>query len=279
MPYADNKGVTIYYEEKGDGLPLILTHSFFCSNKMWRPQYEALSKHYRVINVDIRGHGKSDKNDEENSEFDLYTLVEDNIAVLDMLGIEKAVWAGLSIGGMISLRACLSYPERVQGLVLVDTDADAETFFSRVKYFSLVNFFRLLGDPENMPELIKTMISRVVSKEMFSAACFKKNPDLVKEWREKFAGAHLPSMAAFMEVLCRRDSIVSRLHEIKVPAWIIVGQEDKALPPRCAKKIHEGIAGSKMTVLPGCGHLSSLESPEALNRIMHDFLMNLDKAS
>lgn len=275
MPYAINKGVKIYYEEKGAGLPVILSHSFFCSTKMWRLQFEELSKYHRVINVDIRGHGKSDKSNGKNSEFDLYTLVEDNLAVLDSLGIEKAVWAGLSIVGMISLRACLNYPERVIGLVLVDTDADKETFFNRFKYLTLVNSFKMLTkDPENLPGLLRKTIAIVVSKEMFGKTCFKQNFVLVREWRDEFARNHMPSMIDFMNVLCCRDSVVSRLHEIEGPVWIIVGQEDRALPPRCSEKLYDGIVGSGLTVLPGCGHLSSLENPEKTNQTLLDFLGN-----
>ena len=94
MPTVESDGLEIYYEVHGSGPPLILLHSFLCSGEMWREQLEPLASHFRVVNVDLRGHGRSQTLDREP---DLYALVEDAIAVLDALEIERATWMGLSI--------------------------------------------------------------------------------------------------------------------------------------------------------------------------------------
>ena len=126
MPKLETNGVRIHYEEVGAGPPVVLGHSFLCSGEMWRPQIEPLAERHRVINIDHRGHGRSGA---LTNPFDLYDMVGDVTAVLDHLEVERAIWAGLSIGGMVAMRAAIAVPERVAGLILVDTDADAETSY------------------------------------------------------------------------------------------------------------------------------------------------------
>jgi len=110
---VERNGATIYYEVTGSGPAIVLMHSFLCSGEMWGPQIEPLSAQYEVINIDMRGHGKSGP---AETPFDLYDLVGDVVAVLDREGVDRACWAGLSIGGMIALRAALTAPDRVGAL-------------------------------------------------------------------------------------------------------------------------------------------------------------------
>ena len=123
MALVHNQGLPIFFEDVGEGPPIVLGHSFLCSGKMWREQVPVLATHYRALNLDFRGHGRSG---EVTESFTLYDAVADVVAVLDELGIEKAVWCGLSIGGMVALRAALTCPERVDRLILLDTDAGSE---------------------------------------------------------------------------------------------------------------------------------------------------------
>lgn len=102
MPKLERNGIPLSYEVSGSGPPVVLGHSFLCSGEMWTPQVGPLALGYQVINPDLRGHGNSGVVD---APFDLYDLVDDVLAVLDHLAIERAVWAGLSIGGMVALRA------------------------------------------------------------------------------------------------------------------------------------------------------------------------------
>lgn len=275
MPYAENNnGMKIYFEEKGEGTPLILTHSFFCSTKMWAPQFQELSKSFRVINVDNRGHGQSC---EIVNPCSLYDMVDDNIAVLDALGIEKAVWGGLSIGGMISMRGCLKHPERVTGLILADTDAGSASVSSKFKYIILATIAKqLINNVDALFGIPKNFFFSTVVNAMFGKTTRKQNKTLVEIWKGEFIKAHLSSMLkVLLNTLNERDSVLERLPEIKVPTLIFVGEEDVALSQDKSEKIHRGIDGSKLVVIPECGHLSSLEKPNEVNRIMNDFLATL----
>ena len=260
MPYIECQRHRIYYEETGSGSAILLGHSFFCSGEMWRHQVPALAESHRVINLDYRGHGRSSPIHEE---LDLYDLVEDSVALLDHLGVEQAVWAGLSVGGMTAMRAALRYPERVRTLILIDTDADAERTWIQWKSRPMGAGTRVVGLRPFLPAVVRGLFGRTTCRE---------NRELVEEWRDRFAAADPESMRRFLEMLMRRDSVVSRLGEIEVPCLVIVGTEDRSLPARLSKKIDAGLPDSKLVEIPRAGHLCTLEQPEAVTAAMQDFL-------
>jgi pimeloyl-ACP methyl ester carboxylesterase len=260
MPYLEHKGQSLYYEETGKGPVILLGHSFFCSGEMWRYQVPELARSHRVVNLDYRGHGRSSSVRED---FDLYDLVDDSLALLDHLGIESAIWAGLSVGGMTAIRAALTAPERVRALILLDTDADAERPWVKVKSRPMGAGTRLVGLRPFLPAVVRGM---------FGPTTCRENRELVEEWKARFAAVDAESMRRFLAMLLRRDSVVSQLHEIEVPALVITGAEDRALPQALSKKIDDGLPDSTLIVVPRAGHLSTLEQPGALTTAMLDFL-------
>ena len=107
---------------------------------------------------------------------------------------------------------------------------------------------------------------------MFGATTLRENPGLVAEWRPKMEAMHLPSMLHGIDCLVRRDSVISRLPEIEVPALVIVGAEDKSLPPALSREIAAGLPDSELVVVEGAGHLSALEQPAAVTGAMLEFV-------
>ncbi len=260
MPSVESQGIRIVFDDLGKGVPVVLTHSFLCSGEMWAPVLPALAARARVVNVDLRGHGRSAPSPRS---FTLYDMVGDVLAVLDSLGIERAVWAGLSIGGMISLRAALTVPNRVAGLVLLDTDAGPEHPKVRLKYRAMGLGAHLVGLRPFVPSVLPLM---------FGSTTLTTRPELVAEWRVRFAAVHVPSMLATLGALVRRDDLRPRLGEIRTPAMVLVGDEDTTLPPARASQIHAGIFGSRLEVIPRAGHLSALEQPDAVSDAILSFL-------
>jgi pimeloyl-ACP methyl ester carboxylesterase len=263
MPTIDRDGVSIYFEDVGSGLPVVLGHSFLCSGEMWRPQVGPLGERYRVINIDERGHGRSGTLRES---FDLYDMVDDVIAVLDELKVDRAVWAGLSIGGMIAMRAALAFPDRVAGLILVDTHAGAETAFKKIKYRVMALGVKIAGVRPLLPP---------ISKLMFGKTTRKQKPDLVKSWKERFAATDVPSMLLGLGALVRRDSVIGRLPSVDIPSLVIVGEEDASLPPPMSREIADALPNASLVVVPEAGHLSALESPDEVTEAMIGFLGRL----
>ncbi|QKK01251.1 MAG: alpha/beta fold hydrolase [Pseudomonadota bacterium] len=257
---VENQGIEIYFEDTGAGPPLVLGHSFLCSGTMWRQQLPALAGDYRVINPDLRGHGRSGH---ATAPFSLYDAVEDVVAVLDGLEIERAVWCGLSIGGMIALRAALTHPDRVGGLILMDTDAGRESVLRALKYRAMGLGVRAVGLGPFIP---------AVARLMFGSTTRRENPAIVDDWKAQVRSMHVPSALRGLEALLERDSLLERLEEIDVPALVVVGEEDRSLPPALSRQIHERLPGSTLRVIPRAGHLSSLERPQAVNAALLEFL-------
>jgi pimeloyl-ACP methyl ester carboxylesterase len=264
VPEVERGEVTIYFEDVGAGPAIVLGHSFLCSGEMWAEQVGPLSEHCRVINVDQRGHGRSGP---ALRDFDLEDMVADVVAVLDHVGVERAVWCGLSIGGMVALRAALSVPDRVRALVLVDSDAGAETTAKKLKYRAMDVGAKLFGIRPFLPS---------VSRLMFGPSTCRRRRDLVEAWEARFAAVHLPSISRTLGALVRRHSITHRLPEIPVPALVVVGEEDRSLPPSHSIEIADRLPDSTLTVIPGAGHLAALEQPRAVTDAMLQFLRSLD---
>ena len=230
---------------------------------MWEKQVPVLAESYRVVNIDYRGHGKSGT---VETDFSLYDLVEDTTAILDELGIEQAIWAGLSTGGMSALRAALTVPERVRAIIVADASAAGEPFYPKFKYRALGLGARLVGLRPFVP---------AVAPIMFGQTTLQENRELVDEWVPAFVSLELPSILRFLEALVSRDSLLDRLSEMDIPALIMVGEEDRAQPVARAQEMVDGIPGSRLEIIPRAGHLSALEQPEAFNRALLDFLISL----
>jgi 3-oxoadipate enol-lactonase len=260
MPLLERDGLSIYYEVSGSGLPLVLGHGFLCSGDMWAPQLGPLAERYKVINIDLRGHGNSGLIDEA---FDLYDLVDDILGVLDHLGIDRAVWAGLSIGGMVALRAAITAPDRVSGLILLATHAGSETAFNNIKYKAIASAARIVGTRPLMPQ---------VARMLFSPYTRETKPQLVEEWKGRFSSVALVTILRTLTALCERDSIVRKLGQIVIPALVVVGEVDQRLPPAYSREITAGLPHARLVVIERSGHLPTLEQPEAVTSAMLSYL-------
>ncbi|MDX1579049.1 MAG: alpha/beta fold hydrolase [Gemmatimonadota bacterium] len=264
MPTARHRGLDLHYEVSGEGPAVLLGHSFFCSGDMWAPQVGPLAERHTVINVDARGHGASDRAPAGTT---LDDMLGDMLAVLDHAGVERAVWAGLSMGGMVALRAALAAPERVDGLVLLDTDAGSEKMRLRIEYRTLSGLARLVG--------LRPALAQV-TKLMFGATSHRARPELVAEWKRRFAEVDVPSIRNMLGAITGREDLLPRLGEVEVPALVIVGAEDLSLPPARSRRLAEALPRARYEEVPGAGHLSTLERPRAVTRLMLDFLEELD---
>jgi 3-oxoadipate enol-lactonase len=267
MTRVQRQGNHIAFEAVGDGPAVVLLHSFLCSGAMWQNQVGPLAAQNRVINIDCRGHGASSG---VSKAFNLYDMVEDVLAVLDVLGIGRAVWAGLSIGGMIALRGALRAPDRLSALILADTDAGSERLWSRLKYGALGWLVRVCGISPVLPQ---------IARQMFGRTTRQKQPDLVAQWVDRFAHVDIPSALRTLQALNERDDLFPRLAEINVPALVLVGAEDRSLPPDRSRRLARALPRARLVEIPGAGHLSSLEQPAAVTSAMLDFLQGAEVAA
>lgn len=238
----------------------MMLHSFLCSGAMWEVQAAALSGAYRVINVDLRGHGQSCS---ACAGLTLDDLVADHLSVLDDLSVESAAWVGLSIGGMIGMRAALTHPDRVSALVIADSSAAAEPLAPRMRYRAMGLGSKLFGIRTFMPQILKLM---------FGASSHRDQPELVSEWGARLATVDLDSIVRMMPSLFGREEVLSRLGEIRVPALVIVGEEDQAQPMARSREIAAALPNAEFVTIPEAGHLSALEQPEMVTEVIREFL-------
>ena len=256
-------GINLAYNDQGTGTALIFLHAFPLNRTMWRPQEEALSRRYRVVVVDLRGHGESDA---PLWRFTLEQYADDVVGLMDHLSIPRAMLVGLSMGGYVGFAFYRKYAERVRGLVLADTRAQADTDEARTGRFNLAQTAFRQG-----PEAV----ADIMIPKLLGATSLKTKPDLVDHVRRMITGNEVSGMIVDLIAMADRPDSLSLLPQITCPTVVIVGEEDHTTPAADARLIAQGIAGAKLAVIPGAGHISNLEQPEQFNKVIDEFAAGL----
>ena len=264
MPIAVVNGIEISYADSGgDGPAVVLSHGFLMDASMFDAQVAALVPQYRVITWDERSHGGT----LATGPFSYWDSARDVLALLDHLGIERAVLGGMSQGGFLSLRATMLAPERVRGLVLIDSQAGTELDANRPGYEQLHETWLDQG-PGPVQEIVAAIILGPGQWDRWYA-----------KWAEQYAAWAPDNLGQFnwpFRCLMDRDDITSRLGEIGCPALIVHGGEDAAIPLARAEQMRNGLAGPvTFTVIDGAPHASNVTDPGAVNAEIVNFLSTL----
>jgi pimeloyl-ACP methyl ester carboxylesterase len=259
---AQVNGVRVPYDDTGGpGVPLVLAHGFLMDRTMFDPQVEALRSGFRVITWDQRGHGEADDAAEP---YDYWDLAEDLAGLLDHLGLERAVVGGMSQGGFISLRLALRHPDRVAGLVLIDSQAGLELEEKRGEY----DIMRSVWDEDGPSELMGGMVAAIILGRYRGS----------EAWIARWMARYPKGLGHIYSTLMERDDVTGRLGEITAPALVLHGDEDVAIPMERAEILAAGLPGAdRVTVVPGGSHASNLTNPEAANRAIAEFLGRLER--
>jgi pimeloyl-ACP methyl ester carboxylesterase len=252
----------IFYTEEGPagGLPVLFLHGFPFNHTMWLGQLKAVGAFCRGVAYDIKGHGLSDVGD---GQYSIEAHVDDLIAILDTLGIDRAVIAGLSMGGYITLRALERNPERFLAAVLCDTRSEPDTSEARVRRFEGVKTVKREGS---------ALFADTFVKAVFAPESFTRKPDAVAMIHRIIEATPPLSLAGTLLALASRTDTTPSLGKIRIPTLILVGEHDAVTPVDASRSMHELIAGSELHVIPGAGHMSNLENPEAFNEKLTAFL-------
>ncbi|WP_440769079.1 alpha/beta fold hydrolase [Natronorubrum sp. DTA28] len=247
--------------ERGDGRPVVFAHGTLMDRTMFRPQLEALAPDYRAIAYDLRA-----RTDRYAPGYDLGDLVEDCDALLDGIGEESAVIGGMSMGGFMALRFALAYPERVDGLILIDSMAAPHEAEEQQTYGQLVD--PLEGSTDSTPR----SLAEGVTGYLFGETTRGENPALVDEWVDRWAT--YPGAAVYNELhsWLERPDVTDRLSAIDVPVLIVHGEEDPSIDPSRAEPMLEELPDASMERIPDAGHTSNLERPEPVNEAIRSFL-------
>jgi 3-oxoadipate enol-lactonase len=261
VPVASVRGQRIHYEDtSGAGLALVLSHGFLQDATMFDAQVRQLRPRHRVITWDQRGHGTTTSNAEP---FDYWDLADDLAALLDQLGIRRAVIGGMSQGGFISLRFALRYPDRTAALVLIDTQSGKEDPEKAQQYDVMHDVWTTAGPNDQLLEMVAAII--VGSKRPESAA-----------WIAKWKNLDGAGLTRIYRALMDRDDITPRLGEIRAPALVIHGTDDVAIDISLAERLCANLSGCRGLVrIEGAGHSSNITHPEPVNKAIEDFLATI----
>lgn len=251
------------YQVEGNGPPLVLLHGHPFNRSMWRPQLQALSNSYRIVTPDLSGHGESDVVDPVTMD----QMAADVVALMDNLQIERAVMGGLSMGGYVALALYKRFPLRVRSLVLANTRASADSDEGRSNRERVAK--KALS--EGMEAVAEEMIPK-----LFAPATLKSRPEIVATVREMIINSKPEGVVAAQRAMAQRQDHTRFLPEIIPPILIIAGAEDQLIPAKEAVVLHRESPGSRLEIIEGAGHLSNIEQAEQFNRILKEFLDDLE---
>ncbi len=241
--------------------PLVLLHPFPFDRSYWRPQLADLADLVPLIAVDLPGFGSSPPLPGEPSLDAWADAVEATLAA--RLGERPAVVAGLSMGGYVALRLAARHPARIEALVLADTRASADTPEGRSGRDAAIAAVRERGVAPLVEELLPRLLAPDADPEAVAAArsiASRQRPDAV---------------AAALAAMRDRPDSTRVLERLEAPLLVIVGERDALTPPEAAAEMAAAARDSWLVKIPGAGHLSSLEAPEAFDAAVAGFLAGL----
>ena len=258
MTTANVNGITIGYDDEGTGDDvLVLVHGHPFDRSMWRPQVEHFAAAgWRVIAADLRGYGETTV---VPGITPLDVFANDIAGLLDHLGVEKFVLAGLSMGGQIVMECARTFPERLRGLVLADTFAQAETPQGRRNRNDMAD--RLLR--EGMSGYATEVLWKMVAPHNTAAG---------EHVAKMMHNAPPEGAAAALRGRAERPDYTATLEAITVPTLVVVGGDDEYTPVKDAEYLHERVPGSTLVVVDGAAHMPNLERPEVFNKAVAELL-------
>ncbi|MCC2640333.1 MAG: putative 3-oxoadipate enol-lactonase [Nitrospira sp.] len=261
--WCDANGIRLAYDDQGAGLPLVFLHAFPLNRSMWEPQIAGLSGRFRTIALDLRGHGESDA---PLWAFSLDHFADDVCALLDHLALPQAVVVGLSMGGYVSLAFSRKYANRMKGLVLADTRAQADSSDAKRGRFHLAQ----AAYHQGIDAVAETMLPKLLGP-----TSLRTKPDLVELVRNTMHSTPVSGIIVDLMAMADRPDSVSHLRTITCPALVMVGQEDSTTPLLDAQLMAAEIHGARLAVIPAAGHLSNLEQPSIFNDLVGGFVEGL----
>lgn len=246
-------GASIFYSSQGEGEPMVLIHGYPLSGELFRDNVGPLAASYRVITVDLRGFGRSEAPDDQAS---IETYATDVLAVMDELGIDEAIVGGMSMGGITIFEMVRQAPERLSGIVLIDTvhlpAATAEAAMWR-------------GVAAQAEEEGVASLADFLMPDMLSGNARMNREELVEHLSGLVEQASLEGAVGGANALADRPDSTATLGDITVPTLIIVGLEDTLTPFEVHEEMQGAIEGSELVIIPDAAHASNFEAAEAAN--------------
>ncbi len=276
MSFAYVNGINLSYEVKGTGFPVIFIHGFGSKQEIWKPQIKELSEKFKTITFDLRGTGKTDR---PNYFYSMKMFVVDIINLMNFLQIQKAHLIGRSFGGMIAQHFALSYPERLDKLILIATNyGKPDTEWVEILKNNRLEEIKLL---EISPEKAFWNKSRWVFHQNFQKE-LKNNPkkkyfnlfsveDLIKE---STINPSRPQDIINQAEALKKHYTLEKLEQIKNKTLLIAASHDRLTPKSVMIEMHKKLPNCTLKIIENAGHFMTLSRAPEVNKIILDFLEN-----
>lgn len=273
MPHITVNNISLYYEDsqatssgQNQGAiekPVMLfAHGLLWSSRLYDKQVAFFKDRYRCIAFDFRGQGQSQVT---KTGYDMDTLADDAIALLDALGIEQCHFVGLSMGGFVGQRLAIRHPDRIISLILLETSADAEEAEKIPQYRKLITAIKWLGVKKVSKKIMPILFGRSFLQDKSRKAEYK-------QWLGYLNNNNKVGAVRATKGVIERQGVYDKLGQIRSPTLIMVGDEDVATPYAKAQRLHFAIKGSKLAVIQGAGHTSTVEAPQQVNKLIEQFI-------
>ncbi len=262
MPLVDVNGLKTFYESKGKGKTLLFVHGAGGTSLYWGIQLSELSKKFRVIAIDLPGHGKTDRL-KEKATIERYA---DHVAgFMKQIKLSHTIIAGHSMGGLVVQQLALKRPELFEKLIIVDSTANFPDPTSNLNQSATMESLRNAYTKESAEVLAKAIMSRLFSKKTLE----KGLSPILK---------YLPTESVYDTSIWLRDfeagrgvDLRGKVKDINIPTLIIAGA-DSMLPNSMSQFLHENIKGSMLEIIPDAGHMIMLEKPDEFNQAILSFI-------
>lgn len=254
----------VAFDEAGFGRPIVWLHPFPLAKECWQPQFELLADVGHHMAIDSPGFGGTPLPENGwtvDGHADLLA------AWLDFRGIgEKVIVGGVSMGGYVAMAFARRHADRLAGLVLANTRAEADTDEGKQNREKMMALVRDQG----AEAVIKAMLPKLVSK-----GTSESQPIVVEAVRGLATAQSVEGIVSGLAALRDRPDALPGLANVNVPTLVLVGSDDELTPPAAAETIANAVAGSRLEVIPGAGHLAFLEKPQPFADVVRDFLLRI----
>jgi 3-oxoadipate enol-lactonase len=252
-------GITINYQVDGpDGAPwIVFSNSLATSIAMWDEQAAALKSSFRVLRYDQRGHGGTEV---PAGRYAFDTLLDDALGLLDALGISKAHFAGLSMGGATALGLAERHPDRLDRVIVCDSPCQSTPQSSQQWEERIA-----VAQKQGIEVLVEPTVGR-----WFPPETLAKNPPHLDKVRAMIRATPVNGFIGCAAALADHD-YASAVATVRRPVLFMVGENDCATPA-AMRKLSEKLAGSRFVELPGAGHISNMDRPAEFNQALREFL-------
>ncbi len=263
MPTVQVNGVNLFYKESGSGPEtIVFSHGLLMDHTMFEPQRAVFEKQYRVIAYDHRAQGQSE---DIGRGYDMSTIADDAALLIRALNAAPCHFAGLSMGGFAGMRVAAHHPELIRTLTLMNTTATKENAANRIKYAFLAQMVKVFSPAPFTSIAVKELFGQTTRRSAERRA-------MLEQWTGKLRARPRNIARSLSAVMNRREFRAKEMAAIQCPTLIITGDDDTAQPPRNSASLISGIRGARHVNIPGAGHSSCLEQPDAITAAMQEFL-------